>query len=511
LDIMGIIWSEVAVFMSENSVGSFELSGQITGMASHGIVVSDFPMREILSMDIHVAPNEHATAAIRGAIDDGLMDAFRSAARSDKVVSVTHTDEDGKSVTLFVGSIDGVWFPNENGRRVLDLKLVSGSKLMDATAHTRTYQDAAMTYGDILASFGYYSGYSFSMRVGEDAAIGSLVAQYKETDWEFVKRLASHFNAIVVPDYVSEGVGYFFGLPEKSSGSGVDSSRYSEGKDIGEFVGKSMNDVAGMAEGDAISFDVSSKTLRRMGERVHFGGRDYRVAEIRSVLEERVIENYYTLKNEAGLKVKRSYNPKLVGASLASTATSVRKDEVQLRVHEDCDDFGTGTRWFPYSTVYSTPDGTGWYAMPEAGDELRLCFPSEREAEAYAISAVNVDTPGMGENRPATAGQPSAPPPRTDPDVKTVINKEFKEVSLYPDKIVMTNNNGMTVIIDDAEGIIIQSDKKVEIRSGGGINVVSSDEGLSMMGGDNVNITVGGTAVDMADDVRFDGGSLYMQ
>ena len=39
---------------------------------------------------------------------------------------------------------------------------------------------------------------------------------------------------------------------------------------------------------------------------------------------------------------------------------------------------GCGTRVFPYATVYSTPDGTGWYCMPEIGDAVRLYFPCER-------------------------------------------------------------------------------------------------------------------------------------
>ena len=52
-------------------------------------------------------------------------------------------------------------------------------------------------------------------------------------------------------------------------------------------------------------------------------------------------------------------------------------------------DEGTA-RWFPYSTVYSSPDGTGWYCMPEVGDAIRLYFPDNEEKNAYAISSVNL-------------------------------------------------------------------------------------------------------------------------
>ncbi|MDR2420680.1 MAG: phage late control D family protein [Oscillospiraceae bacterium] len=474
--------------------------------------VAPFDMLDILALDISAAPNEHATATVRGTIDEDAESGYLSLARSGTTVTVSLLGDDGSPLILFAGMISEMELSESNGLKVLDLRLIAGTGAMDAAEHTRTYQNASLTYRDLLSSLGYYPDYSFSMRIGEGAAIGDLITQFKETDWEFVKRLASHFNGCVVPDYVSGGVGYYFGLPYRSSGAVVDASHYKAVKGVAEYMDKAGAGVGGLSEGDALCFAVRDRAVYRVGEEVRFMNRPMRVFSVRSVLEGQLLQNYYILKSEAGAGIKKAWNFKLVGASLAGVVTAVRKDMIQMRVYEDNDNYGTGAKWFHYSTVYSSPDGTGWYAMPEPGDELRLYFPSEKESEAYAISAVNVDTPGMGEgNAPPSPGILPLVSPRTEPNVKTMINKDLKEVSLYPDKIVMTNNKDMMIVVDDAEGIIIQSAKKVTFKSDESISLDSAEAELSMIGSDKVSVTVGGTKVTFDADAQFEGSTVHMQ
>ena len=481
-------------------------------LIGHGLWVSPFAMLDILSADIRVAPNEHATATIKGTIDETMENEYMTLAQADVTVRITQTDQAGNPCVMFVGLVDEMEIENVNSGKVLNLKLVSATMQMDAVEHTRTYQDASLTYRDLLSSIAYYPEYSFSMRSGDGTAIGDMITQFKETDWEFVKRLASHFNSVVIPDYVSGGVGYYFGVPELSSSIDVDSSHYRVLKGIGEHVNKTRNNVRGIAEGDALYYVISDRAVYRMGQRVRFKNRDLRIFEIHSVLEGQTLLNYYTLKTDAGFRIKKKFNFKIVGASLGCRVTAVQRDVVQVHVYEDKDNFSKDTKWFPYSTVYSSPDGTGWYAMPELGDELRLYFPTEHESQAYTISAVNVDTPNMGAGVPPPQdGILAMSPPRTDPNVKTMINKDLKEVSLYPDKIIMTNNNDMMIVIDDAEGIIIQSAKKVTFKSGEAITIASSTDVLSLLGGSMVSIAVGGTKVELTKDIKFEGGSVLMQ
>ena len=39
----------------------------------------------------------------------------------------------------------------------------------------------------------------FFMKVGTGITIGDMIVQYKETDWTFLKRLASHCHSCILP------------------------------------------------------------------------------------------------------------------------------------------------------------------------------------------------------------------------------------------------------------------------------------------------------------------------
>ena len=41
-----------------------------------------------------------------------------------------------------------------------------------------------------------------------------------------------------------------------------------------------------------------------------------------------------------------------------------------------------------HETVYSSPDGTGWYSMPEVGDTVRLYVP-DKEGRCLVTSSVH--------------------------------------------------------------------------------------------------------------------------
>ena len=68
------------------------------------------------------------------------------------------------------------------------------------------------------------------------------------------------------------------------------------------------------------------------------------------------------------------------------------------------------------------------------------------ENEAYAFHSVHTKSTDSNE--------------RVNPDYKSFMNKQGKEILLKPDSILITNNDGMSVELSDEEGISIISDKK---------------------------------------------------
>ena len=151
--------------------------------------------------------------------------------------------------------------------------------------------------------------------------------------------------------------------------------------------------------------------------------------------------------------------------------------------------------WFAYSTVYSSPDGTGWYCMPEIADSVRLYFPTEKEKHGYVISAVHVSG-GSG---------------RSDPDQKSLRSKYGKEVLFTPTSITMTNNKGMSVVIDDEEGVSILSDKQISISSKEEIQIASKEQSIHLMSPEKISFQQGDTQFEMTDRVRMEGSRVQME
>lgn len=52
---------------------------------------------------------------------------------------------------------------------------------------------------------------------------------------------------------------------------------------------------------------------------------------------------------------------------------------------------------------------------------------------------------------------------RTNPDVKFFRTAHDKEIRFEPDRIVLTNNKGLSVILDDRHGIILKSDSTIKM------------------------------------------------
>lgn len=86
-----------------------------------------------------------------------------------------------------------------------------------------------------------------------------------------------------------------------------------------------------------------------------------------------------------------------------------------------------------------------------------------------------------------------------------------KEVLFQPDRLILTNNNGMSVKIIDDEGIIIESDKSITIRAKENIGIISMEQGVEMSAPEKIAFQQGSTMLELADDINVQGGRVNMQ
>lgn len=461
------------------------------------IETEPFQLTSLVDFESHVEMNQHGTAVLKGYVSKEENDTVAKMVGEETWCSVWFYDEDGGRNILFCGYMEDAEINVQGDTYLLTAYIKTGTGLMDRETHTRVYQNGGTTYQQIQESHlaGYFQG---NFLMGFDAgSIESMAVQYQETDWQFMKRLASRKNTVLFPNERSAGVKYTFGIIEERMGGFLFYESYSERNKHNSIRKKRESGITALTDHDAIGYQVKSREIYFIGDMVLFQGSRYIISAVQRKWEENELYNYYTLGTVGSVKQETYYNKDLIGASLSGKIASISRDMVQINVTEDESGGWSGKKWFAYSTIYSSPDGTGWYCMPEQGDSVRLYFPSDKEEDAYVNSSVNKES--------------SDQQARSNPDNKSIKNKQGKEVLFMPDKLVLTNNNGMSVEIHDNNGITLESDKEITIKAKDNIGIISGEQGVQMVAAEKIILEQGETVMELMDHVKMSGGQVNMQ
>lgn len=450
-------------------------------MRDEVIKVKPFEFIDYLEIKGSQSFGRHGVIKIKGHILAEKEQEYISLMTDETWVHVDAVTYDGIAKHVFIGIILDADIEKTGETCILTLSLITGSYLMDTARHIRSFQAEGISYDSMLDVITEeYRNRGYKMTAGKGSMIPGFVLQYNESDWEFAKRLASHFETDIYPDSAYEGAKIYFGEPDESASAEIRTNEYS---------------VVKRNQG-AACYAVKWRELFHMGEWLQFNGMPVWVAGIETELIGNELYHTYYLVQRNEIKTKEQYNDKCVGASLIGTVLAVEKDKVQIELEKDENKDRAGKRWFLYATPYSSPDGTGWYCMPEIGDQIRLRIPSNHEGEAYVISSVHVDSTDGSE--------------RQNPDFKSIMNKQGKEILFTPKSLIMTNNAGMSIEILDDEGIKIMSNKDITISAADSIEITSANSKLELYAKDNLVLQQGNTQMTMDGQMRVNGARLNL-
>ena len=115
-----------------------------------------------------------------------------------------------------------------------------------------------MTYDDVInEALSDYPKTDWMNKVGSGVKIPDIIVQYKETDWEFIKRLASHFNAPVVADEKESYPRFTFEQPQTSSGNETKELTTLTTKNFEDYLDKVVNFPVEMSDLDEINYRIT--------------------------------------------------------------------------------------------------------------------------------------------------------------------------------------------------------------------------------------------------------------
>jgi hypothetical protein len=464
-------------------------------MKAEQIYISDFDFLSLERLEIDQWIGQHATAVISGYISDEYVHEYQGRVMENRLVTITAVGEDGEKKAVMGGIIAGFSFEKMTHDVKMCLVLKSGTYLMDRTPHFRSFQNLNETYLDVMNRISaFYGSHGVIAESCVQQETVDFLLQYKETDWTFVRRLASRFGLEVTPAITREGVFYYVGNASSDTYRLTDTV-YCMGKNMDAFMIQGANGAGGKDEQDYLEYRLSTRELYDLWDRLVLGNGSGYVWHIHREYKHGELYNTYILRAGHGMKTERIFNGYQSGCSFKATVRSVMQDMVQISIADDENRDQKVTKWFPFSTGYSSPNGAGWYCMPEIGDCVRLQIPGHAEEDGYVISAVHLET---GNDR-------------KNPDHKSFKTRYGKELLFTPDSLELTNHQGMSIRIKDGEGIQIVSSRDISISSGGTMTLSSEDASLVIAGTESVDIRQGGAGLHIDKDIIFSGGKFRIQ
>jgi len=416
------------------------------------IFVEGAPYIRILDLNITQKVNDHGRASITGEVDSKSGSEY--AKRADETYAVAiRTTAENQPGELFYGVIAQAALSQQSGYSVLKLELKSASSLLDMEKKKKSFQNTAKTYEEILNQV-VGSKAVLQMNV-TDRAIGRLIAQYNETDWEFIRRMASEFEAPVFTNVNTKIPVITIGIPTNGKASEL-----------------------GKAESGA---RVTASQYVFAGDSVSMGGSGGNVQEVTSTFRKGELVSEVSPVQADTLIQPQITNTQASGKMFTGIVQKVEKDKVQVFITDIDDSYDAGgTVWLPYSTAYSSGDGSGFYCMPAEQDTVRVFFPSDNEGDAFAASSVNVS-------------------PLDDPKHKKWRSPAGKEILMTEEGLFITcKEQRIFINLKDAEGISIQSDKDVNIISSS--NMLLMAENIQLKAENEILISTASSYIDMQPD-----------
>jgi len=322
--------------------------------------------------------------------------------------------------------------------------------------------------------------------------VGRFLLQFQETDWEFIKRVASIENLGLIPNMTGKQTQFFIGLPKGREEKIVPYCRHKVHRLLEkaekEVVNKKVNTIW---QGDYIQYELYDITEHyELGDVVRFQDMQYIVIEKTSTLlkKDGILRSNYVIQQKKGIAFPRLYNNALRGNSLTGTVIDVKRNFTKLHLHidEEQQDIATAF-WFPQPQCFTAGSDSGFCIMPERGDTMRLHFPTKDETEHYIICSDNGDfskllnslNTSKGGKQPEKAAKVSGS------------NAPYEKYLTTPGQKGMLLNDGMVKYHTTGDISVIQMEdgKGISISSDGNIELLANN--INLKAGAKLNITAG--------------------
>lgn len=408
-------------------------------------------MRDILGFRIEQCKNNHTLVRITGIIseDEGVSSSLLKQEGSPLTVLAVGEDE---PLLLFGGFINALQITHEGGGYIAVLEGISSTDLLDREEKCRSFQDVDMTYKELVRKVLADTPDTEVIFHITDQKIGFPIYQYQETDWDFLKRVASQLGTSLLPAGISLKPELYFGLPRGvyHESDGIRIERIWFDQSYYQFFKKS----AQIKKDCFVCRDIISYEKWKCGDRLLTeDGMEAVVTAVQAELEHGLLTWHYTTAQPEAFGTPRYENPRLAGLSLAGTVLETREESFRIWLNIDQEQPGSKTFWYPWMPE----TGNMMYCMPEAGEMVEITLDDDRgNARGSRCIHRNVE-------RHAELHEPSK---------RYFTTAQDKRMYLLPESVGFVDLKQkvpLKIDLDDSSGITIESSRGIDLLARSGV------------------------------------------
>lgn len=429
-------------------IGDFIKMGEIE-------VHCNIPTGEVKSLSIKEQMGRHTVAEVAVGIEPGSVSlaVLESAGQPLKITA----HREGEKIVLFWGVIGQIFTEQEAIYENLLIRAYSLSWLMDLEKKNRSFQ-GEMSITGLIRKVSEEQSFSL-LCSAQDKTTEAPFIQYKETDWEFIRRLSSHLGAFVYAanDYMGQGISV--GLQAQETHVRLEPV-YEKWRMDAEHARMTNFDIQ-----KATYYEVLTGQILHIGQGVWYKEQIFWPFAVNIDLRDGMLHCVSKLAGEKYHEAEITYNPYLRGLFL--TGKVLKRDKELIKIHLDIDEEQDIGRAYDYP--WMPQHGNLVYCMPEEENEIRLHVAGVDERDAIGIDCVRQNGSSCK-------------------DTQTPQNRWFstahdKKMTLQPSMMELTGREGNSKIsLMDHTGENIISDGNMLIQAGGKVVIQGAKVNMSAPG-----------------------------
>ena len=448
---------------------------------------------------IHQA-GEHAILRFTGIASEERIDEIIGSPMSQERIELHSVADGSKGQPLFMGRLTHVEVKIVRSIHYIEAEAVSHTYEMDIAVNTRSFQQPDRLYRDIAQEIvGAYSGGELIDNAFSERQQGKFIMQYEESDWAFLKRLASHAGALLVPDVTAHKARLWIGLPEGRRQIQLDAHHpYEVNHAVVPYTAKSVDGTASVREYRYTTYEFENDECLEIGDKALLAGQTFVITRRTGVMQQGVFRWRYVCAAPDKVKRKKSFNSTIIGAAIDGTIIQVSRNQVKLHLDMDKQQDVSKAQWFPYAAEGNQI----LYLMPELGTRVKLYFPSADEDEAMVIQSVRVEPQGDYVEKHERK--------MADPGVKSFGNPQGKEFTLGDKELYITAQEGKLYIsMNSYSGVNLSSAINIQIQAAGDLSFHGQQ--IQLQGLDGLYISTPSVTMELAEEISVRSDEIQLE